>query len=87
MPLGHSRIALGTRQYYYYEGVYYRDATVSNEYEVVDAPLGAIVDDIPADAEVVVYDGKVYYEYLDILYKKVETLEGDAYEIVGQLED
>ena len=87
LPVGFIRIALGPHHYYYYEGVYYRDVEETDEFEVVDAPIGAMVDEIPFDAEVVVYDGKVYYEYLDILYKKVETPEGDAYEIVGQLED
>ena len=87
LPVGFVRIVLGPHRYYYYEGVYYRDVEETDEYEVVDAPIGAMVDELPLDAEVVVYDGKVYYEYLDILYKKVETPEGDAYEIVGQLED
>ena len=85
LPVGFVTIHIGRDYYYYDEGVYYRE--IENEYEVVNPPVGAIVFDLPVDAEVVIYEGKVYYEYFDILYKKVETPKGDAYEIVGQLED
>ena len=31
-------------------------------------------------------DGRIYYEYYDTIYKKVETNRGYAYEVVGQLD-
>ena len=56
-----------TQDYYYQDGVFY---TMDNgQYCVIEAPIGALVDEIPEDYDEVVLDGKTYYQVEDVLYK------------------
>tara|TARA_R110002074_G_scaffold215713_5_gene385531 strand:- start:1081 stop:1629 length:549 start_codon:yes stop_codon:yes gene_type:complete len=87
LPVGFISFIVGSTRYYHYEGIYYTYLAGIDEYEVVNAPIGSLIKDLPNDIEVVVYKGKVYYEYHNVLYKKVEMQDGDAYEVVGQLEE
>lgn len=86
LPLGHHRILFAGKPYFYYGGVYY--AQQANEYEVVEPKQGMTVPELPEEnVEEITIDGQNYYAYDDILYKKVVTTEGVAYEVVGKLED
>ena len=55
------------QNYYYQDGVFY---TLANgEYAVIEAPIGAIVDEIPEDYDEIEMGGKTYYQVEDVLYK------------------
>ena len=55
------------QDYYYQDGVFY---TLKNgEYCVIEAPIGAMVDEIPEDYDEVELGGKTYYQVEDVLYK------------------
>jgi hypothetical protein len=87
IPSGFLTLMVGTLPYYYYGGVYYREIATDN-YEVVDPPMGAIVPELPADdVRAVVIGGKTYFEYDNILYKTVVTSSGVQYKVIGTLDD
>lgn len=55
------------QNYYYQDGVFY---TLANgEYCVIEAPIGALVDEIPEDYDEIVLGGQTYYQVEDTLYK------------------
>lgn len=88
IPNNFLTIMVGRNPFYYYDGVYYRQDRQLNEYEVVDAPMGAIVPELPQDdVRAVVINGKTYFEYDNILYKAVVTGEGVQYKVMGTLSD
>lgn len=88
IPNNFLTIMVGRNPYYYYEGVYYRQDPTVNEYEVVDAPMGAIVPELPQDdVRAVVINGKTYFEYDNILYKAVVTRDGVQYKVMGTISD
>ena len=63
-----SNLAAQTGQeYYYQDGVFY---TLKNgEYCVIEAPIGALVEEIPEDYDEVELGGKTYYQVEDTLFK------------------
>lgn len=69
--------------YYYYGGTYYTRNT-ANYYEVVDAPIGSILPELPEGTTVQVVDGHKYHVINGTYYQ--ETLRGDEtwYTIVGK---
>lgn len=70
--------------YYYNDGVFYV-LGADGDYYVIEPPIGALVDAIPADCERVVIDGEVYYEVDRTLYM-VTIIEGVPYfEVVANL--
>ena len=88
LPVGYVRIVVGPSIYFYHSGVYYSESAVSTteadgKYEVTKAPVGVVLNDISEDSEEIVIDGKIFYEYNDVLYKKVINSEGIAsYKVV-----
>ena len=55
------------QDYYYQDGVFY---TLQNgEYRVIEAPIGALVDEIPEDYDEIELGGKTYYQVEDTLFK------------------
>ena len=75
LPVGHVRVVVGSSVMYYHSGIYYteiqRATTEEERYEVIQPPVDTIVSEISADAEEVMIDGNVFYEYNDVMYKKV----------------
>ncbi|WKD49516.1 DUF6515 family protein [Microbulbifer spongiae] len=67
LPLGHVRVAVGGRPYYYHGGHFYRHSP--RGYVVVAAPLGASVVTLPASAVRVQLGGVTYYQYGDAYYQ------------------
>ena len=55
------------QNYYYQDGVFY--TLVNGEYCVIEAPIGALVDEIPEDYDEIVLGGQTYYQVEDTLYK------------------
>jgi hypothetical protein len=65
---GYSEVVIGDSRYYYNQGVFYTGGP--GAYVVVaQAPVGAVVDAIPAGFEQVEIDGVVYYRYHDVYYR------------------
>ena len=85
LPLRHIRIYHSNREFFYFNGVFYSTTPVIDEYEIIEPPVGAIVSELPYDAEKIEIDDHIYYEYNNIIYKKVNTQYGKAYEVVGKL--
>ena len=69
--------------YYYSNGVFYVKVENSEGYKVVLPPVGTIVPSLPNGAKETVIDGKIYYEYEDVIYKSVVIEETVKYEVVG----
>lgn len=85
LPVGYRRIVVGPRPYFYYYGTFYSKADNSEEYEVVDAPEGAIVDALPDGYEVKTIDGNEYYELDGVYYAEVDDSnfeDGVGYKVV-----
>lgn len=82
LPANLPYLRRGNNRYYLYQGVYY--LPVGNDvYEVVDAPVGAIIDRLPDDYETVELDGKVYYRLNETYYKAVLEANGNVvYEVI-----
>lgn len=88
LPVGHVRIVVGPSVFYYHSGVYYSETILTSsdnegKYEVTQPPVGVILSEIHKDSEEIIIDGKVLFEYNDVLYKKNDTHDGKTtYEVV-----
>ncbi|MGC4036033.1 MAG: hypothetical protein QM764_08725 [Chitinophagaceae bacterium] len=80
LPPGFHRIYVGPYSYYYNNGIYYSPLPQQG-YEIVKPPLGARVNELPADAQPVVIDGQQYY-VLDGTYYREETTRDNRVEYV-----
>ena len=71
------------QEYYYQDGVFY--ILQNGQYYVIEAPIGALVTEIPADYDEIELDGKTYYLVEDTLYKAT-VIDGALYfEVVSNL--
>ena len=68
LPLGFACLFIGGMEYYYWEGMYYRQAP--SGYVVVPAPVGAVVTAVPDGCQQVVVDGTLYYLINGVTYMK-----------------
>ncbi|MEM1257442.1 MAG: DUF6515 family protein [Bacteroidota bacterium] len=75
------RLSVRNRNYVFSEGIFYREA--ENGFEVVEAPKGAVLEELPTDVEEMLLEDMTVYELYDVLY--VETQSG--YEVFGELGD
>jgi hypothetical protein len=85
LPIGFRTVAVSKRNYYYYYGTFYSKAVGADEYEVVDAPIGAVVDALPDGYEVKNINDMEYYVLDGVYYAEVEAKEfedGIGYEVV-----
>jgi hypothetical protein len=85
LPVGHRPFVLDQRNYFYYYGTFYIKSDNTDEYEVIDAPIGAVVDALPDGYEVKNIDGTEYYVLDDVYYAEVEDssmADGIGYEVV-----
>lgn len=69
------------RAYGYADGIFYQK--VDEEYEVAKPPVGAVLRELPEDAEEIDFDGIPAYELNEAIYKAVE----DGYEIIDVLDE
>ena len=84
LPLGYTRLFIGTDPFFYYNGVYYRQYN-DNDYEVVDAPMGATVSSLPRGAKSVSVNGEKLYELNGTFYKADRDSRGKkVYIVVGK---
>ena len=71
------------QEYYYQDGVFY--VLRNGQYYVIDAPIGALVTEIPADYDEIELDGRTYYQVEDTIYKTT-VIDGALYfEVVCNL--
>jgi hypothetical protein len=71
---------VGNDYYYYYGGTFYMDT--GNGYQVVPAPYGAVVSQIPDRAIQQDINGQTYLVYNNTYYQPVSVNGADAYEVV-----
>lgn len=82
LPVGHRRIVIGSRPYFYYYGTYYVKVENSDEYEVIAAPIGAAVDALPDGYKVVKANNMSYYQLDDVYYEPRINEESKEYYVV-----
>ena len=71
------------QEYYYQDGVFY--ILQNGQYYVIEAPIGALVTQIPNDYEEIELDGRTYYIVENTLYKTT-VIDGALYfEVVSNL--
>lgn len=80
LPPGARRVYYGNVPYYYRGNTYYRERERGDGYEVVQPPLGASLERLPAGARKRVIDGQIYYEYKGNYYMN----DNDNYIVVGK---
>lgn len=86
LPVGFRTITVGPANYYYYYGTFYTRASSSDDFVVVDAPEGAVVDALPDGYEVKSMNGKEYYEIDGVYFAEVDAPEfedGVGYEVTA----
>lgn len=66
-------------------GIFYK--AVDGGFEIVPAPLDAIIYDLPLLTDVVMVRDKAYYEYLGVLYEKVMVDNEQGFRVVGELNE
>ena len=81
IPGRYTRLVVRGSIYYYSAGLFYR--SVDEEYEVVTAPIGAVVEELPEDAIEMDFDGITTYELNETLYQAID----DGYEVIDLLEE
>ncbi|MBR7027222.1 MAG: hypothetical protein IKI13_06550 [Bacteroidales bacterium] len=70
--------------YYYNDGVFYIIGA-DGDYYVIEPPIGALVEAIPADYERLVIDDEIFYKVDDTLYKVVIVDGNPFFEVVLNL--
>ncbi len=88
LPVGHKRIVVRSRTYYYYYGTYYQKNVMKGvvSYETTKPPVGAKVDALPEGYEEMELGGAIYYVLDDQYYKEIVTGDGENdvhYELVN----
>ncbi len=82
LPAGYYRFYWNNTPYYYYDGSYYRPW--GSGYETVAPPIGAVVDRLPANAQLRVINGEKFYEANGAFYQEQIGRDGRAaYQVVG----
>ena len=85
LPAGHRRFMIRNRPYYYFYGTFYVKTARGREYEVVNAPEGAIVDALPEGYEIKKVGSTEYYVLDGVYYAEVHTDQienGVGYQVV-----
>ncbi|MBS1533192.1 MAG: hypothetical protein JSU01_23030 [Bacteroidetes bacterium] len=83
LPYGYYPFWWGDAYYYYNDGLFY--SYDNDQYTVVEPPVGAEVDKLPAKAQSIVIDGQQYYEYNGVYYEAITKDDGSvAYQVAGK---
>ncbi|WP_317169594.1 DUF6515 family protein [Mucilaginibacter humi] len=84
LPYGYYPFYFGADQYFYNDGLYYRQME-NEEYTVVEPPIGAAIDKLPAKAQAISINGMQYYELNGVYYQPITKDDGTlAYQIAGK---
>ena len=85
LPRGYMPLRWGSNAYYYFNGIFYQRNNSYNDYEVVQAPVGAEIPSIPRDARTMVIDGEKYFELNDSYFKEFIKPNGEIwYKVSGK---
>jgi hypothetical protein len=83
LPYGYYPFYWGNYQYFYSDGYYYQHD--DDNYTIVEPPLGAILNQLPAGATSIMIDGEQYYELNGVYYQAVTQDDGSTgYQIAGK---
>ncbi|MBC7650781.1 MAG: hypothetical protein H7101_03435, partial [Deinococcales bacterium] len=83
LPYGYYPFNFGRNYYYYHNNTFFRRNNNRN-FEVVSAPIGAKLPELPRDAKTVIIDGVRYYELGGTYYQETYNNNNDVlYEVVG----
>lgn len=83
LPYGYYPFYWGDYQYFYSDGYYYLHD--NDDYTIVEPPLGAILNQLPAGATSIIIDGEQYYELNGVYYQAVTQDDGSTgYQIAGK---
>ena len=80
LPEGYETTMVGNDEYYYYGGVFY--VLTDQGYQVVAAPIGAIVTELPVGAVDQQINGEDLFVYNNVYYQPISQDGQDAYEVV-----
>ncbi|MBC7400488.1 MAG: hypothetical protein H7289_11125 [Mucilaginibacter sp.] len=84
LPYGYYPFYFGADQYFYNDGLYYRQQE-NNSYSVVEPPIGAVINKLPAKAQAISINGMQYYELNGVYYQPITKGDGSiAYQIAGK---
>lgn len=84
LPRNYYPFYFGPYQYYYSDGLYYRQMD-DNNYTVVEPPIGATIEKLPTNAQSIVINGMQYYELNGVYYQPVTRDDGTlVYQIAGK---
>lgn len=84
LPQNYYPFYFGPDQYYYSEGLYYRQME-DNNYTVVEPPIGATIEKLPSNAQSIAINGMQYYELNGVYYQPVTRDDGTlVYQIAGK---
>jgi len=73
LPLGYRRVPVGENIYFYYFGTFYKQSANSDNYDIVKAPEGAIVDALPDGYKIQKIDNVEYYLLGDTYYAEIDA--------------
>ena len=83
LPFGYYPFYWGGLPYYYSNGYYYEYN--DDQYTVVEPPVGAQLNNLPAKAQSIVINGQQYYELDGVYYVAITKDDGTlAYQIAGK---
>jgi hypothetical protein len=83
LPFGYYPFYWGGLPYYYSNGYYYEYN--DDQYTVVEPPVGAQLNNLPAKAQSIVINGQQYYELDGVYYVAITKDDGSlAYQIAGK---
>lgn len=83
IPGSYRRIAFNGVTYFYAKGIFYQKVGVY--YQTVSPQVGLLVQSLPDGVEKISIDNIIYYEYADTFYRLVETENGLAYKVTGEI--
>jgi len=85
LPNNHIKIEQEGQSYFYYYGVFYANDRLNDDYVIIDARKGVIVDALPEGYEIKLIDDREYYVVDDTWYKEIELENGDiVYKVVNE---
>ncbi|MCC8425574.1 DUF6515 family protein [Mucilaginibacter sp. UR6-11] len=83
LPYGYYPFYWGDAQFYYYGGYFYQQN--NDQYTVVEPPIGAAVNSLPANAQSITINGQQYYELNGVYYMPVTRDDGSVvYQVAGK---
>ena len=68
LPRGYSRLFVNSLEYFFFDGFFYRP--YRNGYVVVDAPIGAVIAQLPRFSQLLHWRGQPYYAVGNTYYRR-----------------